>query len=532
MARNIEEGESVHMLPSCFEKVAPQRGAHVGRLVFGFLALTILAVGPANASILWDGESGSQWWFDPTNWNANNNVNTVLPPSNTAAGPPATDTQINLGTGVWNEGEGVVFDPTNDPHFAAASGLNFPAGFGPQIIYGLSMSRGTTEPTLLTIKGDLAFRDPVYVGGSSGIREEVANATIVQESGLVRVPLDDLVLATVSATNPILVGHGNGTYVYRGGSLEVAQSGGNGIFLSVGSTSAASDGQRFGPGGVGKFVVHNPSTPGHIRTYSLTTVAFAGFDEGVQNNDEDSEFNPVYDADGENTGVGIFEFHYDNGGTRPIQVNFNMYLNNGLDKYTKGTRSSRLELVLDEAPCDGAGCVPGNIGLFDVGFDGTGSLLGAGDLNSNGNFADDRVFSSIDKSTAYREGDTVSAVFGSTRYNWTISYTGDINWLDANASTISSITGKDTGNDIVLIGLGSSTVGASGDFDGDGDVDGRDFLVWQRGGSPNPLSADDLAEWQAHYNVSSLAAVQAVPEPAGFVLLCAAALLWFVPQRP
>jgi len=28
------------------------------------------------------------------------------------------------------------------------------------------------------------------------------------------------------------------------------------------------------------------------------------------------------------------------------------------------------------------------------------------------------------------------------------------------------------------------TPGISGDFDNDGDVDGRDFLVWQRGGSP------------------------------------------------
>jgi hypothetical protein len=40
---------------------------------------------------------------------------------------------------------------------------------------------------------------------------------------------------------------------------------------------------------------------------------------------------------------------------------------------------------------------------------------------------------------------------------------------------------------------------ASGDFDGDGDVDGRDFLRWQRGGSPNPLSSSDLSLWQAQY---------------------------------
>jgi hypothetical protein len=513
------------MLTWCFEKVTLRKTL---RVMFALLMLGGFGVGSVSASILWDGEGGSQWWFDPINWNADNNVNTVLPPSGTAGGSPATDTQINVGAGDGNQGEGVVFDPANDPNFAAAADLNFPANFGPQLINGLFLSRGTTETTLLTIKGNLTFRDPVHVGSASGVRGQATNATIVQDSGLVRLPLDDLYLAT---TNTSTVGRGNGTYIYRGGTLEVAQDGGTGIYLSMSSNSAAADGQKLGPAGVGKFVIHNPSTPGHIRTYSLTTAHFAGFDEGVQNNPDDSEFNPAYDADGENTGVGIFEFHYANGGTRPIQVNADMILNNGLDRNTKGTRSSRLELVLDEAPCDSAGCIPGNIGLFDVGFDGSGSLLGAGDLNDDGNFTNDRVFSSIDKSTHYREGDTVSAVFGTTKYNWTISYTGDINWSNANNSTISSITGMGTGNDIVLIGLGSSTAGASGDFDGDGDVDGRDFLVWQRGGSPNPLSAGDLAEWQANYNVGGLASVQAVPEPAGFLLLCAATLPLIAARR-
>ncbi|MDZ4658723.1 MAG: PEP-CTERM sorting domain-containing protein [Bythopirellula sp.] len=40
---------------------------------------------------------------------------------------------------------------------------------------------------------------------------------------------------------------------------------------------------------------------------------------------------------------------------------------------------------------------------------------------------------------------------------------------------------------------------ASADFDGDTDIDGRDFLLWQRGGSPNPFSAGDLALWQDQY---------------------------------
>lgn len=65
----------------------------------------------------------------------------------------------------------------------------------------------------------------------------------------------------------------------------------------------------------------------------------------------------------------------------------------------------------------------------------------------------------------------------------------------------------------------SLTAVVSGDFDNDGDVDGRDFLVWQRGESPNPLSASDLALWQSSYGAGGLAAVSAVPEPSTALLL-------------
>ena len=40
------------------------------------------------------------------------------------------------------------------------------------------------------------------------------------------------------------------------------------------------------------------------------------------------------------------------------------------------------------------------------------------------------------------------------------------------------------------------------DFDDDGDVDGNDFLAWQRGESPNPLSQSDLDNWQASFGVA------------------------------
>jgi hypothetical protein len=54
----------------------------------------------------------------------------------------------------------------------------------------------------------------------------------------------------------------------------------------------------------------------------------------------------------------------------------------------------------------------------------------------------------------------------------------------------------------------------SGDFDLDGDVDGRDFLMWQRGESPDPLSATDLADWQSNFGAGTLTASVAVPEPS------------------
>jgi hypothetical protein len=78
---------------------------------------------------------------------------------------------------------------------------------------------------------------------------------------------------------------------------------------------------------------------------------------------------------------------------------------------------------------------------------------------------------------------------------------------------------------VVLKVLGS--VQLPGDYDGDHDVDGNDFLVWQRGQSPAPGSAADLSTWKANFGTAAQgAATSAVPEPTGIVLalLAAAAL--------
>lgn len=60
----------------------------------------------------------------------------------------------------------------------------------------------------------------------------------------------------------------------------------------------------------------------------------------------------------------------------------------------------------------------------------------------------------------------------------------------------------------------------AGDFDFDGDVDGNDFLEWQRGNSPVPQSSTDLGNWQANYGMQifPVSAATSVPEPSAACL--------------
>lgn len=76
-----------------------------------------------------------------------------------------------------------------------------------------------------------------------------------------------------------------------------------------------------------------------------------------------------------------------------------------------------------------------------------------------------------------------------------------------------------------LDNTGTLLVGYAGDFDFDGDVDGADFLAWQRGESANPLSAADLDAWEGNFGaVAPLAAAStAMPEPTTAALLMVAA---------
>ena len=67
---------------------------------------------------------------------------------------------------------------------------------------------------------------------------------------------------------------------------------------------------------------------------------------------------------------------------------------------------------------------------------------------------------------------------------------------------------------------------ATGDYNNDGSVDGIDFLVWQRGESPNSLSQADLTLWESTYGTSTVSAsATTVPEPTSLILILGCSLI-------
>lgn len=116
-----------------------------------------------------------------------------------------------------------------------------------------------------------------------------------------------------------------------------------------------------------------------------------------------------------------------------------------------------------------------------------------------------------------------------TGSNWAVS--ADDDSLGSFAATL--VSGGEGGIPLHLGGdvgspgsfLSAGEPSNTGDFDGDGDIDGRDFLRWQRGGSPNPHSSQDLNDWRSRFGVG-LVAIKAIPEPAGitWVLFASAGL--------
>lgn len=84
------------------------------------------------------------------------------------------------------------------------------------------------------------------------------------------------------------------------------------------------------------------------------------------------------------------------------------------------------------------------------------------------------------------------------------------------------------------IGLWNAAAGITptlpGDFDEDDDVDGADFLKWQRGFGA-PYNAGDLADWKANFGATAVAAAATVPEPTTLGLACSAVVACMAVRR-
>lgn len=73
------------------------------------------------------------------------------------------------------------------------------------------------------------------------------------------------------------------------------------------------------------------------------------------------------------------------------------------------------------------------------------------------------------------------------------------------------------------------TLVPEGDFNFDGEVDGTDLLIWQRGESPDPLSSSDLADWVTNYGPTTplSATTVVVPEPSSWAIMLTTTMIPF-----
>jgi len=136
------------------------------------------------------------------------------------------------------------------------------------------------------------------------------------------------------------------------------------------------------------------------------------------------------------------------------------------------------------------------LGLFDAfGVTGTATLSGLIDVDLTGGFSP-------------TPGDLFTILTASSVSDLGLSLSGP------SASLFSLIVNADS---VVLQANGASL---AGDFDLDNDVDGRDFLFWQREFGTT-LDATDLANWESNFGtvLPLVGAVASVPEPTSYLLM-------------
>jgi hypothetical protein len=350
-------------------------------------------------------------WFNTTNWNIFGTTGFLpesLPPSDTGIDIDANNAVMPT--------VGVVFDPRDDSNTPGGQNTNYIAntenltGF----FYVAGITSNGTEPAApnkLTVESGTIIAVSTTIGRDSPGILAMNGGTFISSQNLL-----------IQGDTPGRTFLGTGTLEYHGGNVET------GWEIRVGSQSSTS-GVSLTSAGVGSFIIYNDGPDGAI-------LAQNGFAFGSESN-------------GAGT-VGIAEFHYDLntggiGGTRPLQANWTglgggMPQQGILQLFNGTNQSSRLNLVLDAVPSIIGGEVQ-NLGLFDETL-----------ITGQGTYP--RAFYSVDGTTLFTQGATISATYGTNTYSWTISYSGQINFTNT-ATSAYNPTGIRAagGNDIVLIGL-------------------------------------------------------------------------------
>ena len=188
-------------------------------------------------------------------------------------------------------------------------------------------------------------------------------------------------------------------------------------------------------------------------------------------------------------------------------------------------------LVLSDAGIGAAGFglhADGNGGVFVSAFQDNTVYL-AKDNNQDGDFLD------VAEVVTYADD-----VFGGLSFNWDLTSFDAGGFLLANRGGGDVAWVRDKNGDGDALDLGEVTTYADGmaggpgdlvalsesynaDYDDNGAVDGFDFLKWQRGESPQPLSAFDLELWETQYG--SPPPATAVPEASSFTIFLIGMLL-------
>jgi len=355
-------------------------------------------------------------WFNTAQWDTPGTG--TLPESQTTT-PGAQNITAN---NTSMPSVGVVFDPADDSKAPGFPNANYVANLANiQGSFYVTSENGTVfTPSKLTIESGTIIVGTASIGRDGQGIMAMNGGTFITDGSL-----------KIQGSNRTTL-IGTGTLEYHGGNLESQggfQLGGGACSSGVAKTSS----------GVGTFVVYNDGPDGAI-------VSANGF---------------VFAANTNQMGTkGIVEFHYDLntggiGNTRPVQSNWSNageYSTGGILHIQNGTNASaRLNLVLDTSPgtvtsATDPSAFYKNLGLFDETV-----------INGSGTYP--KAFYSVDGSTVFTQGATISAVYNGSTYSWTISYSGQINFTNTASSAYNS-TGISSlgGNDVVLIGITPLTV--------------------------------------------------------------------------